>query len=285
MNGSIALLTSKYRQFGIEPPRFHAVLGSGLGLALAESRTAAPGWQLAGELPFKDVPGINPASAPGHSGVFKYFRNEKSGHAACFQVGRLHGYEGLDPSDVVRPVLASYFAGTKQFILTNAAGSLHRDFGIGSVMLLRDHVNLTGKNPLVGRNPLGPDGKECGPRFPDLSRAYDRELSAELKKILAAGKFEVHEGVYLGLLGPSFETPAEIALFARWGLDAVGMSTVWEAIALKHAGARLCALSFISNLGCGLVDKPLDHDAVLDETSKSAKRVVDALFAFAAQSS
>src|SRR5262249_34664020 len=159
--------------------------------------------------------------------------------------------EGHEPSTVVQTVMVPRLSGVKSFVLTNAAGGLSLSMRPGDVMLIRDHVNLTGLNPLVGVNPQGLDGRPLGPRFPDLARLYDREWRARLLRICAAEGLGTHEGVYLGLLGPSFETPAEIQLFSSWGLHAVGMSTVWEAIALAHSGARVAGLSLVSNLGSG----------------------------------
>jgi purine-nucleoside phosphorylase len=144
-------------------------------------------------------------------------------------------------------------------------------------MLIRDHVNLTGGNPLVGLNPRGGGGRELGPRFPDLSALYDRGWRARLAGHCARTGLGVHEGVYLGLLGPSFETPAEVQLFSSWGLHAVGMSTVWEAIALGHSGARVAGLSLVSNLASGLAAGKLDHATILDTCRRSAEKIVEAL--------
>ncbi len=286
---AVDFLKSKYREFKVEPsgsqeiaaPSLHIVLGSGLGGAIDEAHPKAE-WDVIGEIPFASVPGLFATTVPGHAGIFRYFKNRKDGQVVCFQVGRIHGYEGHTPREVVMPVMNARMAGTKNFILTNAAGSLKREFEIGSVMLIRDHINLTGNNPQVGENPKF-DGKHVGPRFNDMSKSYNREMTAVMRDVFGSRKFQVNEGIYLGLLGPSFETPAEVALFARWGLDAVGMSTVWENIALNHSGARVAGVSFISNLGCGLTDAPLDHEDVLRETSKAAAAVVEALFGIAAR--
>ncbi|NUM89124.1 MAG: purine-nucleoside phosphorylase [Bdellovibrionales bacterium] len=258
-------------------PFFHVVLGSGFGAALQDQQH---GWEKTSELSFADVQGLTPSTVPDHAGKYAFYRHGTSGRVAVMQMGRLHGYEGHDASAVVGPVMVSRLSGCGSFLLTNAAGGLRREFRSGDVMLITDHVNLTGRNPLVGSNPVGPDGKGLGDRFPDLSHLYDAEWRRRLKGVFSEN-LRVWEGVYLGLLGPSFETPAEVQLFARWGLDAVGMSTVWEAIALRHAGARVAGLSLISNPGAGLDPSlTLDHVQILETCRASAARIVDGVFRF-----
>jgi purine-nucleoside phosphorylase len=248
-------------------PSYHVVLGSGYGTALESFP-----WEKAGDLSFRDMPGFPPSTVQDHAGSYRFFR--KGSHSICFQMGRIHGYEGHPASAVIQPVMVPRLAGVRNFVLTNAAGGLSAGYKPGDVMLIRDHVNLTGLNPLVGVNPTGPDGKEIGPRFPDLAKLYCRELRARMKKHLEGASFATHEGVYLGLLGPSFETPAEIQLFASWGLNAVGMSTVWEAIALAHSGARVGGISLISNLGAGMGEGTLDHGVILETCRASASHIV-----------
>lgn len=276
----LSLYQREVASLGAKVPSLHVVLGSGLGSELTERERA--GFKKAGSFSFNKLPGFEPTTVDGHSGAF-HFYTHRSGQSVCFQTGRYHGYEGHSPKAAVRPVLMAAFAGTKNFLLTNAAGSLTTDFQPGSAMIIRDHVNLTGKNPLEGPNPVGPGGVPYGPRFPDLTDAYDRELSGVLKTALERDGVLVHEGTYLGLLGPSFETPAEVRLFANWGLQAVGMSTVWETIALRHAGARVAGLSLMSNIGCGLTDEKLDHNRMMAEVAKQGRAIVDALFGFAAE--
>lgn len=252
-------------------PAFHVVLGSGYGAAVEKLS-----WERVGDLSFRDLPGFPASTVQDHAGSYRFFRKAtKTGSASlCFQMGRIHGYEGHPASQVVQPVMVARQAGVKNFLLTNAAGGLTAGYKPGDAMVIRDHVNLTGLNPLVGANPVGVDGRELGPRFPDLAKLYDRELRTRLKKHLASPDFSTHEGVYLGLLGPSFETPAEVQLFASWGLNAVGMSTVWEAIALAHSGARVGGISLISNLGSGLSDVTLDHATILETCRASASHIV-----------
>ncbi|HRK01770.1 MAG TPA: purine-nucleoside phosphorylase, partial [Oligoflexia bacterium] len=159
-------------------------------------------------------------------------------------------------------------------------GSLNPTYDPGDVMVIQDHVNLTGHNPLIGPNPTDSKTKKpLGPRFPDLRNLYDREISAQLLRSLDQQKMRAHLGTYLGVLGPSFETPAEVRLFSKWGLDAVGMSTVWEAIALAHSGATVAGVALISNVGCGLRDDaPLDHHEILRTSKAAAQKIISSVF-------
>jgi purine-nucleoside phosphorylase len=272
---------SHLHSFNLPVPEIHFVLGSGLASALDSIHDTGE-WKFAGEIKFSELPGLSSASAPGHRGAYKYFRNSANDKSIVFQIGRLHGYEGLSARQVIQTVMISRLAGTCKFVLTNAAGGLDKSFKVGSVMLIKDHVNLTGDNPLVGPNPVDHDGKYMGSRFPDMSVVYDNKLREHLRTAMAGVKLEVNEGTYLGLLGPSFETPAEIALFSQWGLHAVGMSTVWEAIALRHSGAKVAGISLISNVGCGLTDsEPLCHEDIMIQSQRSSKMMIEGLFKFA----
>ena len=280
---SESFLRKFYASKSFEVPSLHVVLGSGLGSAFQELdfKSALKGWESVGELKFHDIPGIASSTAPGHAGVFRYFRHKKTAKVLTFQVGRLHGYEGLDPREVIKPVMFARLAGTQTFVLTNAAGSLQKRFKVGSVMVLKDQVNLTGRNPLYGANPVDEKGVLIGPRFPDMSEVFDPKLSKVLKKSVEKLKVKAHEGTSLGLLGPAYETPAEVKLFSSWGLGAVGMSTVWESTVLRHSNARVCGFSFISNMGCGLVKREvLKHEDVEKEGKKIAKTLVLSLFGF-----
>ncbi len=265
---------SAYKKFlqerSLPVPSYHVVLGSGYGAALSNFS-----WEHAGDLSFRELSGFPISTVQDHAGSYRFFRKGK--HSLSFQMGRIHGYEGHSAALVIQPVMVPRLAGVKNFVLTNAAGGLAKEHKPGDVMLIRDHVNLTGMNPLVGKNPVGLDGKDLGPRFPDMANLYDREFRVKMRRHCTAEALGVHEGVYLGLLGPSFETPAEVQLFSSWGLHAVGMSTVWEAIALAHSGAKVGGLSLISNLGAGLGEGILDHDTILETCRVSASRIVRAL--------
>jgi len=276
----VKFLSAKLSSWKISAPHLHVVLGSGMSGAF-EDKTIGKAWKEAGKIPFREVPGLNPSTAPGHRGEFRYFNHPATGRSLCFQLGRLHGYEGLTPREVVLPLKTAFEMGTRNFVLTNAAGALKLAFKPGTVMIIRDHVNLTGTSPLFGPNPLFETGEPCGPRFPDMSEVYDRQMSAGLKAALKKQKIKTQEGIYLGLLGPAYETPSEVKLYSSWGLGSVGMSTVWEAMALRHLGARTGGLSLISNMGCGLDKKPLRHEDVERIGRKVASSLVDAVFGFA----
>lgn len=271
-------LADYFSKLGIQTPICQIVLGSGFSGAFDILLPTLKKWDKRGEVFFSDVPGMHSSSAPGHHGKFLILQNKKA--SVLFQMGRLHGYEGIPVRDVVAPVMGGRLAGIEKFILTNAAGSLTKKFKVGSVMLLTDHVNMTGLNPLLGPNPVDLHFKPLGPRFLDMADAYSPKMRAALKKHLKASKVTVNEGVYLGLLGPNYETPAEIKLFAKWGLHAVGMSTVWENLSLRHSGAEVVGLSLMTNLGCGLVKKPLDHQEVLDVAKKSAQQIIKGLLSY-----
>lgn len=282
---SVKIYEAFLKNKGIAIPASHVVLGSGIGSSFVDAWIPKE-WESVGSLDFKNLPAISSATAPGHLGIYRFFRERRNGNVLCLQVGRLHGYEGLSPEDATLSVMVPRYAGTKNFILTNAAGGLKLEWPVGSIMMIRDHVNFTGQNPLVGPLKNGVDGGPIGPRFPDLSKAWDREFTESLRRELSAAGLETHEGIYLGVLGPSFETPAEVRLFAPWGLGTVGMSTVWEAIALAHSGARLSGFSLISNLGSGLnPGAVLDHFEILETSRHSAEKVIRALFMHAGSAS
>jgi purine-nucleoside phosphorylase len=268
---SLAVYQDFLQQNSLPIPRWHIVLGSGFGSALDHFS-----WELAGELSFAELPALHKSTVQDHAGNYRFYR--RGATVVCFQMGRLHGYEGHAAAAVARTVMIPRLAGVEEFLLTNASGGLGKDFRPGDVMLIRDHVNLTGQNPLTGPNPVHvTGGKELGPRFPDLCDAYDAAWRERLARHCGSKGLRVHEGVYLGVTGPSFETPAEVKLFAGWGMHAVGMSTVWEAIALRHSGARVAGLSLISNLGAGLSSQKLEHETILKTSRASAAQIIGAL--------
>jgi len=233
--------TKLQSRFG-EPPRVAIVLGSGLsGLAASLEETE-------GQVDYERLPGFVPSSVAGHPGRITVGR--WSGVRVALLEGRVHGYEGHDARQVVSPVRAMAAWGVEAVILTNAAGGIAEACRRGGLMLIEDHLNLTGSSPLVG-----PDG----PRFVDMTDAYDPELRALVRQ--AAGG-PLAEGVYAGLLGPQYETPAEIRMLATLGASAVGMSTVLETIALRAERVRVVGLSCITNRAAGLDSEPLDHEDV-----------------------
>jgi purine-nucleoside phosphorylase len=272
-------LVKKLTEFAVATtPYFHVVLGSGFKDALIGGLPAT--FSVKGEIPFLSVPGLHPSTAPGHAGKIVVVEHAPTKRVGIIQVGRLHGYEGLDPREVVNPVMFTRELGTLNYFITNAAGGIDAAHTPGDVMVIVDHINFTGKNPLLGLNPKNLDGAEWGPRFPDLTNLYDREWRTLMKPALSGEGLKVHEGVYMGVLGPSFETPAEVRFFRQAGTHAVGMSTVWETIALKHSGARVFALSLISNVAAGLNADPsaeLDHFAILDACKSSSTSILKAI--------
>jgi purine-nucleoside phosphorylase len=230
-------------------PKVGLVLGSGLG-GLADAL------DLDVAIPFGELPGWPPATAPGHAGRLLFGR--LGGVPVAMQQGRFHLYEGHSAGFVVEPVLLFGRLGARAVVLTNAAGGVNAAFGPGTLMVISDHLNLTGRSPLAGAN-----DDRLGPRFPDMTEVWDRDLRQRLH---AAGKAEgvpLAEGVYACLLGPSYETPAEIRMLRAIGADAVGMSTVPEAVAARWAGLRVCGVSLVTNAAAGVTGAPLSHEEVL----------------------
>jgi len=235
------------------------VLGSGLG-GLADAIEDATA------IPFEALPGWPAASAPGHRGRL-ILGNLEGVPVACLQ-GRLHMYEGHSAQRVVEPVLLMGRLGAPTIVLTNAAGGVNPAFGAGTLMVIGDHLNLTGRTPL-----LGPNDDSIGPRFPDLTDAWDPELRRALHVAGKAAGVDLAEGIYAGLIGPAYETPAEVRMLRTLGADAVGMSTVMEAIAARWAGLRVCGISLVTNPGAGLSDHPLSHQEVLEAADAAGPRL------------
>jgi len=246
------------------------VLGSGLGAFADELENAV-------SIPFEEIPHFAKATVEGHSG--RLVLGKLAGVNLAVQAGRFHFYEGYDMQQVTFPVRTFGLLGIKNLILTNAAGSLDTDMPQGSLMLITDHLNLMGANPLLGKN-----DDRFGPRFPDMTETYDPEfqrIAAEEAAAIVHERFEkgqddqatvfMHRGVYCGLSGPTYETPAEIRMYRSLGADAVGMSTVPEAITARHQGMRVLGISCITNLGAGMVEGPIDHDSVMETGARVAE--------------
>jgi len=191
--------------------------------------------------------------------------------------GRFHVYEGVDPGLIVQPVLLFARLGARAVLLTNAAGGLDRSFGPGTLMVIRDHLNLTGRNPLVG-----PNADAIGPRFPDLTEAWSAPLRGRLHAAGAAEGVALAEGVYVGLVGPNYETPAEVRMLAQLGGHAVGMSTVLEAIAARWAGLEVAGVSLVTNAGAGYSGEPLTHEEVLAAGAEAGPRLARVIRRFVA---
>jgi purine-nucleoside phosphorylase len=230
-------------------PEVGIVLGSGLG-GLADDVEDPV------SIPFADLPGWPAATAPGHVGRLILGRLE--GRPVILLQGRFHYYEGNAPGLVIQPVLLFKRLGARVVILTNASGGLDPSFGPGTLMVINDHINLTGLNPLIG-----PNADSLGERFPDVTNAWSPDLRAKLHRAGREEGVELAEGVYLGLTGPNYETPAEVRMFAQLGGHAVGMSTVLDAIAARWVGLEVCGISLVTNAGAGYTGEPLTHEEVL----------------------
>ena len=240
-------------------PRLGIVLGSGLG-ELADVLTEITA------IPFSELPGWPAASAPGHAGRL-LLGNLEGVPVVCLQ-GRLHIYEGHDERLVVEPVLLMRRLGASAVLLTNAAGGLNVAYPAGTLMLIADHLNLTGRNPLIG-----PNDDALGPRFPDLVDAWSPRLRRLMRRAAADHGVVIEEGVYAGLLGPTYETPAEVRMFRSLGADAVGMSTVLEAIAARWVGLEIVGVSLVTNPGAGVTGQPLTHEEVLAAAAEAGPRL------------
>jgi len=249
-------------------PKAALVLGS--GLADIAGRIARPV-----VIDYDAIPGFPRPSVEGHVG--RLVLGELGGVTiACLQ-GRVHLYEGTAARDLRHYIRTLKVLGCESLVLTNAAGSLRPEAGAGSLMLITDHINLQPMNPLTG-----PNDDEFGPRFPSMDEVYDAALRARMQDAAREAGLTLHEGVYLALLGPSFETPAEVRAYGRLGADAVGMSTVPEAIVARHCGLRVAAVSAITNLGVGLGDTPLSHEqtlAVAKQCAGDMQRLLSGFFA------
>jgi purine-nucleoside phosphorylase len=239
-------------------PRVGIVLGSGLG-GLADALSDAVA------VPFSELPGWPAASAPGHAGRLLLGRLEGV-PVVCLQ-GRLHLYEGLSERLVVEPVLLMGRLGARTLMLTNAAGGVNTSYPAGTLMLIADHLNLTGRHPLIG-----PNDDALGPRFPDMVDAWSPRLHGLMRRAAQEEGIDLVEGVYAGLTGPTYETPAEVRMLRALGADAVGMSTVLEAIAARWAGLELVGVSLVTNPGAGVTGDPLSHEEVLAAAAEAGPR-------------
>lgn len=239
-----------------ETPQVALVLGSGLGSLADEIEGGV-------SVGYGEVPGMRASAVVGHAGRFRTGR--LFGHQVIAMQGRVHLYEGHSPTHVVMGVRLMLQLGARTLLISNAAGGIREDLTPGTLMVIDDHINLTGKNCLVG-----PDDPALGPRFPDMSEAYDLQLRASAQRVATLAHVPIATGVYAGLLGPTYETPAEIRMLRVLGADAVGMSTVLEVIAARHMGARVLGISCITNLAAGISKKPLSH-AEVEQTARESR--------------
>jgi purine-nucleoside phosphorylase len=235
-------------------PQIALVLGSGLGAFADEFASAT-------KIPYVRIPHFPRSTAIGHAGQLVI---GAVGHVAVAGMqGRVHLYEGYSAKEVAFPVRVFARMGVKAVILTNAAGGINRNYSQGGLVILRDHINLQGVNPLSG-----PNDERLGPRFPDMTHAYDRDFRRFAVEEATKLRLSLQEGVYLALSGPNYETPAEIHSFRTIGADLVGMSTVPEVIVARHSGIRVLGLSCVTNMAAGTTDQPLSHAEVLETTER-----------------
>ena len=244
-------------------PAIGLVLGSGLG-AFGETLDRPTA------VPYRDIPHFPISTAVGHKG--ELIVGTVRGVPVAVMAGRVHYYEGYRMDQVVFPVRVLAHLGVKILILTNAAGSVNLSYKPGELMVIEDHINFMGANPMTGPNP-----EPLGPRFFDMTEAYDRGLREIAEKAGGSAGVALHKGVYLAFTGPSYETPAEIHMARTLGADAVGMSTVPEVIAARHLGLRVLAISCITNMAAGVTRKELDHREVLEVGEKVKASLMDVL--------
>ena len=230
-------------------PKIAIILGSGLGPLTSQV-------QIDVQIPYKSIPHFPISTAPGHIGRLIFGKLE--GKDVILLDGRFHFYEGYDGQDIAVVLRTLKVLGITYLLQTNAAGGINKDFKAGDFMLITDHINLSGTNPLIGKN-----NSDFGPRFPDMSECYDPVLQQNARKAAQELGIDLKEGVYIWFMGPSYETPAEIRMAMVLGADAVGMSTVPETILAVHAGLKVLAISVISNMAAGVTDAPLDENEVL----------------------
>ncbi len=235
-------------------PEIGIILGSGLGNLASQINDPI-------EINYKDIPDFPTSSVKGHSG--KLIFGKLSGKNLVAMQGRIHYYEGQGIDKTVFPTKILCQLGIKYLIVTNACGGVNTSFTPGDLMIIKDHINFTGVNPLIG-----PNDDTIGPRFPDQSFTYNKELRDIAKNVAKELNFELKEGVYMWFTGPVYETPAEVRMARIMGADAVGMSTVPEVIVANHRGVKILGISAITNMAAGILDKPLNHEEVIDVSSK-----------------
>lgn len=237
-----------------EEARVALVLGSGLG-AFADDLSEATA------IPYEEIPGFSSSTAEGHAGKLVIGKVDKVPVLAM--QGRVHFYEGYSLEEVTFPIRTFKLLGVKTLVLTNAAGGIDVELTQGGLMVISDHLNLMGVNPL-----RGPNDERFGPRFPDMTEVYSKELQEIVVEEARAIEVEVRRGIYAALAGPSYETPAEIHMLRTFGADAVGMSTVPEAIVARHMGMNVLGISCITNMAAGISDEPISHAEVMETGEK-----------------
>ncbi|MBP3200108.1 MAG: purine-nucleoside phosphorylase [Lachnospiraceae bacterium] len=239
-------------------PEVAITLGSGLGDFVNNLKIDSV-------IDYKDIKNFPKATNQNHKGKFVF--TQINGVKTLVMQGRIHFYEGYSAAEAVRPVRLMAMMGVKKFIVTNAAGTCNKNYKVGDLMIIKDHISFFAPNPLIGENV-----EELGTRFPDMTDIYDKDIIKVMKKVATKNKIKMQEGVYIQLKGPSFETATEIKIAGKLGADAVGMSTVIEVIAARHAGLRVGGISVITNMGTGLSKVKLSDDDVRETANKIAKK-------------
>jgi len=263
MNTRIKETIDVIKEYYEATPEVGIVLGSGLGNFRDELEIEC-------EIPYRDIPYFPVSTVEGHSG--KLIFGKLAGKKVVCMAGRFHYYEGYTSADVSYPIRVLKYLGIKTLLLSNAAGGMHPSFKVGDLMIIRDHISFFIHNPLIGKNE-----DNLGPRFPDMSEPYQQTLIEEALKIAAAENIKIHQGVYAGVTGPTFETRAEYKMLHILGADAVGMSTVQEVIVARHMNLPVFALSVITDIGIREEENTITHQEVLD-AAKNAEPKMTALF-------
>lgn len=247
------------RKLGEFCPEVLIILGSGLGTLGDRLKDPIT-------IPYSEIPHMKFSTAPGHKG--RFLAGELGGKSVLMMQGRLHFYEGWSAEDAVFPIRLARLTGIETMIVTNAAGGINEGFKPGELMLISDFIKLNAVNPLIG-----PNIEEFGPRFPDMTRVFDRDYMAAFRRIAESHGEKVHEGVYFYCTGPQYETPAEIRAMRILGADAVGMSTVPECIAARHCGMRILGITLVTNMAAGILDKPLSGEEVIEAGKAASNRL------------
>lgn len=250
IKNAVDFLQSKYKKV----PKIGLILGSGLGVLADEIENPV-------KIPYGEIPDFPVSTVEGHAGQLVF--GLLNGVEVVTMQGRFHYYEGYSLEKITFPVRVMKGLGVETLIVTNAAGGINESFSPGDLMIISDHINNMGANPLIG-----PNDPSLGARFPDMSEAYSKALREIAKKTAFHLNIKVQEGVYIGTPGPSYETPAEIRMFRILGGDAVGMSTVPEVIVARHSGINVLGISCISNMAAGILDQPLTHEEVIETTER-----------------
>jgi purine-nucleoside phosphorylase len=246
-----------------ETPTIGVVLGSGLGEFANSIENKI-------EISYGEIPGFHTSTVVGHAG--KLVIGQLNGKTVAVMAGRSHAYEGHSVTDVVRPVRVLATLGVKDVILTNASGGINKSFHPGQLVLIKDHINMSGMNPLIGKN-----DKSVGTRFPDMTFAYSPELREKAHQASSELGYKLEEGVYAGVMGPTYETPAEVRMLGVLGADMVGMSTVNETIAAVHMGVNVLGISCITNMAAGIEKGKLSHSDIKDQAAKAMQTFIDLL--------